>query len=88
MSDYIIKLMETEDEIIRKGYVHYKSWRETYSDLVDSEYLKDITLERTTKIAHRWHHNILVAKDGDRVIGFVGYGAYRDNSLLGCGEIY
>lgn len=88
MSDYIIKLMETEDEIIGKGYVHYKSWHETYSDLVDYEYLKDITPERTTEIARRWLRDILVAKDGDKVIGFVGFGAYRDNSLPRCGEIY
>lgn len=88
MSDYTIKRMETEDEINGKGYVHYKSWHETYSDLIDSEYLKGITLEKTTEIAHRWLHNILVAKDGDQVIGFVAYGPYRDNSLPGYGEIY
>lgn len=61
---------------------------ETYSDLVDAEYLKKITLERTMEIAHRWLNNILVAKDGNKVIGFVGYGAYRDNFLPEYGEIY
>ncbi len=40
------------------------------------------------EIAHRWLNNILVAKDGNKVIGFVGYGAYRDNSLPEYGEIY
>ena len=35
-----------------------------------------------------WHENIPVAKDGDRVIGFVGFGAYRDNTLPGYGEIF
>lgn len=88
MTDYVIKLMETEDEISGKGFVHYKSWHETYPGLVDSEYLKEITPEKTAGIARRWFHDILVAKDGDKVIGFVGFGTYRDDSLPGCGEIY
>lgn len=67
MSNYIIKPMETEDEINGKGYVHYKSWQEAYSGLVDAEYLKGMTLEKTVKIAHRFLDSILVAKDGDRV---------------------
>ena len=80
--------MESEDEIKGKAYVHYKSWHETYSNIVDSEYLKDITLEKCEKIANKWRENILVAKDGDKVIGFVGYGAYRDITLPEHGEVY
>lgn len=88
MSEFVIKPMETEDEINGKGYVHYKSWQETYAGLVDAGYLDGHTLEKTVKTAHRWLDNILVAKDGDRVIGFVGYGAYRDDTLPGYGEIF
>ncbi len=88
MSNYIIKPMETEDEINGKGYVHYKSWQEAYSGLVDDGYLNGITPEKTVKIAHRFLDNILVAKDGEKVIGFVGYGGYRDGSLPGYGEVY
>lgn len=40
------------------------------------------------QIARRWKDNILVAKDGDNVVGFVGYGSYRDDTLPGCGEVY
>lgn len=29
-----------------------------------------------------------VAKDGDKVIGFVGYGKYRDDTLSDCGEVF
>ena len=36
MGGYIIKPMEREEEIIGKGYVHYKSWHETYTGLVDA----------------------------------------------------
>lgn len=80
--------METEKEINGKGYVHYKSWHETYADLVDKGYMETVTMEKCTAIAHRWPDNILVAKDGDTVIGFVAYGAYRDSTLPEYGEIY
>ncbi len=88
MSGYTIKKMESIEEIEGKGYVHYKSWHETYTGLVDAGYMERITLEKYTAIAHRWTDNIIVAKDGNRVIGFVGYGAYRDDTLPACGEIY
>lgn len=88
MNDYIIKKMESEEEINGKGYVHYKSWHETYADLMDAAYLEQLTLEKCTDIAHKWTDNLLVAKDGKKVIGFVGYGAYRDETLPGYGEIF
>ncbi len=83
-----IKPMETEDEINGKGYVHYKSWHETYTGLVDGNYMSGITEEKCKNIAHRWPDNLLVAKDGGRVVGFAGCGAYRDNTLPDCGEVY
>ncbi|MDE6421031.1 MAG: 2-C-methyl-D-erythritol 4-phosphate cytidylyltransferase [Lachnospiraceae bacterium] len=85
---YRIKLMESEEEIKGKAYVHYKSWHETYTGLVDAEYLKSITLEGCTEIAYKWPDNIIVSKDGDKVIGFVGCGAYRDGTLPDHGEIF
>lgn len=85
---YIIKPMQTVDEIDRKGYVHYKSWQETYVGLIDSEYLYNMTEEKCKAIAHKWTDNNLVAKDGDKVIGFVGYGKYRDDSLIDSGEVF
>lgn len=88
MCRYRIKKMETEKEINGKGYVHYKSWHETYADLVDKGYMETVTMEKCTAIAHRWPDNILVAKDGDTVIGFVAYGAYHDSTLPEYGEIY
>ena len=44
MSRYIIKPMESEDEINGKGYVHYKSWQETYPGLVDPHIWSGIPL--------------------------------------------
>ena len=70
----IIKPMETEDEIRGKAYVHWKCWQETYPGLMSQAYLDELTLEKVEEKAFRWLDNLLVAKDGDRVIGFVGYG--------------
>ncbi len=86
--NYIIKPMQTVDEIDGKGYVHYKSWQETYAGLIDAEYLQKTTEGKCKTIAHKRTDNILVAKDGDKVIGFVGYGKYRDDTLCDCGEVF
>lgn len=88
MCEYIIKAMGSEEEIEGKGYVHYKSWHETYKDLIDAGYMESFTLEKCITTAHKWPDNIIVAKDGDQVIGFVGYGAYRDSTLPEHGEIF
>ena len=70
----IIKKMETAEEIKGKAYVHWCSWHEAYPDLVDPAYLEKLTLEKCEDLAFKWPHNQLIAKDKDRVIGFVGYG--------------
>lgn len=86
--DIVIKPMETEEEMLGKAYVHYTSWQETYAGLIDAEYLAGITLEKCEKIARKWPDHLLVAKEGERVIGFAGYGPYRDDTMPGCGEVY
>ena len=88
MPKYIIKPMETHAEIEGKGYVHWKTWHETYTELIDPSYMAKMTLEKCVEIAHRWPENILVAKDGEKVVGFVGYGEHNDNSLRDCGEVF
>ena len=88
MCGYIIKPMESEDEINGKAYVHYKSWHEAYEGLIDAEYLKGMTLEKCTDIAHKWLDNIIVAKYGDKVIGFAGYGTCNDKDIPDYGEVF
>ncbi len=88
MCKYVIKEMESDEEINGKGYVHYKSWHETYTGLVNTEYMEKLTLEKCTEIAHKFRDNIIVAKNGNQVIGFVGYGTYRDDTLPDHGEIF
>ena len=89
MVRYIIKPMETEEEMDGKGFVHWKSWQEAYAGLLDPDYLANgQTLEKCLRAAHRWPDNLLIAKDQDRVIGFASYGAYRDDTLKDCGEVF
>ena len=83
----VIKPMESGEEMDGKGYVHYKSWHETYTGLVDAGYMAGVTLEKCTQTARCYRDSTLIAKDGARVVGFASYGAYRDATLPECGEI-
>lgn len=39
-------------------------------------------------MAFRWPDNLLVAKENDKVVGFVGYGACGDELLPETGEVF
>ena len=67
----------------RKGYVHWKSWQETYTGLIDEVYLEKQSLEKCQTIAHRWPGNTLVAVLDGVVVGFGCFIRHHD----GCGEI-
>ncbi len=86
--DITIKKMETDSEIKGKAFVHWRSWHDAYRGIVDDSYLEKLTLEKCEEMAYRWTENIIVAKDGDRVVGFAGYGTSRDDDLDGAGEIF
>ena len=89
MNDIKIVPMTTENEIKGKAYVHYKSWHESYSDIVDADYLNNkVTLEKCEAMAQKFPENTLVAKLDGRVVGFAAYGKYRGDDLSDCGEIY
>lgn len=83
-----IKKMETDSEIKEKAFVHWRSWHDAYRGIVDDSYLDKLTLEKCEEMAYRWTENMIVAKDGDRVVGFAGYGASRDDDLDGAGEVF
>ena len=85
--EIMIKKMESDDEIRGKAYVHWKCWQEAYTGMISQEYLDGLTLEKCEKIAFSWPDNIDVAKDGDRVRGFIGCGGLGDESP-GAGEVY
>ena len=78
-----VKPMETDDEVRGKAYVHWHCWQKAYAGLVSAEYLKKLTSEKCREIAFQWRDNILVALDGERVVGFIGYGIGRDTPDTG-----
>ena len=59
----VIKKMETDAEIKGKAYVHWKSWQEAYSGIVDQRYLDSLTLDKCEKIAFRRTDNVIIAND-------------------------
>lgn len=75
------------EEYDQKAYVHWKSWQETYSGLMDGHLLANQTLEKCQNIARRWPQNTLVAVLDGRVIGFACYVPYRGDDLAHCGEV-
>lgn len=88
MHKYIVKKMESEDEINGKAYVHYKAWHETYAGLIDAGYLEKHTFEKCIAITRKGLDDVIIAKDGERVVGFVGYGPYRGDQFPEYGEIF
>lgn len=85
--DVNIRPMTTEDADA-KGYVHWKSWQETYPGLVDAGYLSRLTLEKCQQIAKRWPDNILLAELDGKIVGFSAYGICRNDDLPACGEVF
>ena len=70
MVEYEICPMTTETEMDEKGYVHWKAWHETYSGLMPDDYLKNITLEKCIKMAHKWPQNTFLLKVNNKTVGF------------------
>ena len=71
-----------------KGYVHWKAWQETYPGLMPQAVLDRMTLEKCIQIAHQWPDGLIVAKQGEHVIGFAGYGKCREDALPDTGEVF
>lgn len=83
----IIKKMETDEEIKGKAFVHWKAWHEAYPDIVSREYLDKLTYEKCESMAFSWRDGLIVALDGNTVVGFVGYGN-RGEEFPDVGEIF
>lgn len=65
-----ICLMTTKEEMDERGYVHWKSWHETYSNLMPRDYLDGVTLEKCVKTAHKFPQNTILLKVDNKVVGF------------------
>lgn len=82
----VVKKLETAEEIRGKAFVAWRSWHETYPGLIGPEYLEMHTLERCEQAAFRWPEDHIIAKDGDRVVGYAAYGTQED--APGAGEVF
>jgi ribosomal protein S18 acetylase RimI-like enzyme len=76
-----------EKDYERKGYIHFRSWLETYVGLMKSEYLWKHTLERCNNIAKKYPENTLVAEYNREIVGFAAYNKSSD-SEDSRGEVY
>ncbi|MFZ2295145.1 MAG: GNAT family N-acetyltransferase [Polaromonas sp.] len=73
--------------------IHVATWQAAYKDLMPEDYLKKMTVEKRQAF---WREAIeysepqlLVATDGEQVVGFVGYDRSRDaNTRSTVGEIW
>ena len=82
----IIKTMETPEEIEGKSLVHWQTWREAYDDLLPAEFQETMTLDRCRFFSQTYPENTLISMDGKKVVGFISYGNYRDETIQ-AGEI-
>ena len=84
--DLTIKQMETPEEIEGKSLIHWQTWREAYDDLLPAEFQETMTLEKCRFFSQKYPENTLIAMDGKKVVGFISYGNYRDETIQ-AGEI-
>ena len=78
--------MVTPEEIESKSLVHWQTWREAYDDLLPAEFQETMTLERCRFLSQKYLENTLIAMDGMKVVGFISYGNFRDETIQ-AGEI-
>lgn len=76
-----------EKDYEQKGYIHFKSWNETYKGLMDLKYLEKHSLERCINIAKKYPENTLVAEYKNEIVGFAAYNKSGDSDDQR-GEVY
>ena len=70
-----------------RGYVHWKSWQETYTGLMPQDQITKRTLESRQQIARDYPENTFVALLDGKVVGFSCYHSYYGDDLPGWGEV-
>jgi ribosomal protein S18 acetylase RimI-like enzyme len=76
-----------EKDYERKGFIHFRSWLETYKGLMDLRYLEKHSLERCINIAKKYPENTLVAEYKNEIVGFAAYNKSSDTDG-NRGEVY
>lgn len=78
----------TLEDAEQKGHVHYQSWQETYTGLMNENFLKNMKLESCINIARKYPTNTLVAVINDIIVGFACYGVCKEDRMENYGELY
>ncbi|MFH0767056.1 MAG: GNAT family N-acetyltransferase [Bacillota bacterium] len=77
----------TQNDAEGKGYVHYQSWNETYTGLMDQDYLNQRSLEKCVDIARKYPERCFVAEFDGKIVGFSCYNSCRDDDMKNAGEV-
>jgi len=77
----------TTNDAEGKGYVHYQSWNETYTGLVNQDYLNHRSLDKCIDLAKKHPENCFVAELDGIIVGFSCYVIYKDENGIEIGEI-
>lgn len=88
MTPITIKQAETDEERLGRGYVWWRSWDEAYRGLVSEDYLGSRILSDYERRACEDGEGVIVAKDGERVVGFAKVGPCGDSDMPEAGEVY
>ena len=92
MSSYLVRPATTRDaKAIAE--IHVSTWQSAYQDLMPDDYLRSMTVDKRQSY---WREAIeysepqlLVATEGDKVVGFVGFDRSRDSGTKSTvGEIW
>ncbi len=86
-SERLVIRVATADDAPGKGYVHYRSWIETYTGIFDSKVMDHLSLERSVAIARDHPENTYVALYDGVIVGFSCYLEARDDDLHDAGEV-
>ena len=74
------------DDADAVGSVHFRAWIETYTGLINEEYLSKLSAERSAGIFRRTAcKNMFVAVADGKIVGFCAYSASRDADIENCG---
>jgi GNAT superfamily N-acetyltransferase len=94
MNDPVIIRAATLEDLPGIARVHIDSWRSTYTGIVPDDYLTALSYADSEARWQRWLNDterrmiVLVAVQGDRVIGFASGGNERDGGREFTGELY
>lgn len=83
--------------------VHVETWQAAYAGLIDQDVLDNLSVDQRAEGWSRWiasslsnqptedsadsSHGLLVAESGNRIIGWAGFGAGRDQGMNHLGEL-